>query len=153
MVDDQKLLDREGLLELARRWLIVLGELDADGNRNIEALMAMLCDEIDYQIPFLEQPFHLVGSAAVRTFMESMQGLFSDIRYEVETLYADVAAQTAVFEMTSSRLILPDRLVYANRYVFRLTARGNQVCAIREYVNPLPAQELSRRLKLGSGNT
>jgi len=150
--DDPNLLDRDGLFALARRWLTALGELDAGGNRNIEVLMAMLCDDIDYQIPFLENPLHLVGRAAVRAFMESMQGLFLDIRYEVETLYADVSAQTVVFEMSASRLILPDRVVYANRYMFRMTARGDRACAIREYVNPLPAQDLSRRLKLGNAS-
>jgi ketosteroid isomerase-like protein len=56
-----------------------------------------------------------------------------------------------VFEMSSSRLILPDRVQYSNRYVFRITARNGEACAIREYVNPIPAQELSRRLNLATG--
>lgn len=144
------MLDRAGLIDLAHRWLALLGALDAFGHRDIDALMEMLSEDIDYQIPFLEKPMQLVGRQAVRRFLETMQGLFSDIRYEVETMYADETAQTALFEMTSSRLILPDRTPYTNHYVFRITASGGRASAIREYVNPLPAQELSRRLKLGT---
>jgi len=144
-------LDREGLFALARRWLAILGGLDGEGRRDIPALLAMLHEDIDYQIPFLDQPVRFIGHDAVRTFMKSMQGMFADIVYDVETMYADVEAQTAVFEMTSSRLVLPDRVPYANRYVFRMTARNGRASEIMEYVNPLPAQELSRRLNL-AGN-
>ena len=141
-------LDREGLFALARRWLAILGGLDDQGHRDIPALLSILTEDIDYQIPFLDQPVRFIGHDAVRTFMERMQGMFADIVYDVETMYADVDSQTAVFEMTSSRLVLPDRVPYANRYVFRLSARNGRAFAIREYVNPLPAQALSRRLKL-----
>jgi ketosteroid isomerase-like protein len=141
-------LDREGLFALARKWLAILGGLDADGRRDIAALMSILSDDIDYQIPFIEQPVHLIGHDAVRSFMESMQGVFRDVTYDVEAVYADVDAQTVVFEMSSSRLIMPDRTRYANRYIFRITAHDGRARVIREYLNPLPAQELSRRLKL-----
>jgi ketosteroid isomerase-like protein len=142
------MLDREGLFALARSWLAILGKLDLNGDRDIAALMSILDEDIDYQIPFMDDPVHFVGHDAVRSFMESMQGMFAEINYDVETMYADEEAQTAMFEMTSSRLVLPDRIVYANRYVFLISARNGLAFTIREYLNPSPAQELSRRLKL-----
>lgn len=141
-------LDREGLSALARSWLGILGKLDTNGHRDIAALMSILSEDIDYHIPFLDDPVRFVGQDAVRSFMESMQGMFAEITYDVETMYVDVEAQTAMFEMTSSRLVLPDREVYSNRYVFLISARNGLACTIREYLNPWPAQELSRRLKL-----
>lgn len=141
-------LDREQLCALGSKWLDLLGGLDPEGKRDLPAILDILAEDIDYEIPFLEKPARFLGKAAVFQFMESMQGMFADIVYNVETIYADVEAQTLIFEMTASRIVRPQNVPYSNRYIFRMTVTAGLVSAIREYVNPLPAQELSRRLQL-----
>jgi ketosteroid isomerase-like protein len=50
--------------------------------------------------------------------------------------------------MTASRIILPQRTPYTNRYAIRITMRDGLIWQLCEYVNPLPAAELTRRLQL-----
>ena len=141
-------LDRAGLLALGRRYLATLRDLDAGRRRDIPALLAMLHDDIDYEIPFLATPARWQGKAALLPFFEAMQGQFDGITYDVSGEFVDVDAQTIWIEMTSSRRIMPGGELYENRYAIALGCDDGLIRWLREYVNPLPAQEISRRLKL-----
>lgn len=145
---DGGMLDRAALLARARDYLELLRNTDSDGRRDIAAMMAMLHEDITYEIPFLEKPALWRGKSPLEAFFQSMQGVFTDLRYDVGTILVDVESQSVMIEMTSSRLILPDRVPYSNRYAIKLAFHDGLIRELCEYVNPLPAQELSRRLQL-----
>lgn len=137
------------LIAPVRRYLEVLRNLNAERRRDIKALLALLHDDIAYHIPFLEAPAAWHGKAELEPFFQSMQGLFEDVRYAIHGEFVDIARQTVWIEMTSSRKVMPQGLVYENAYAMAFTLRDGLIVSLREYVNPLPARELSRRLKLG----
>ena len=141
-------LDRTELIALAQRYITVLRDLDERNHRDLDALMALMHPDIDYSIPFLETPAEWRGATALVDFFKAMQGAFADVVYDIEQIYADPEAQTVVIEMTASRTVLPSGYHYANRYVMRLTIRDGRIAVLREYLNPIAAQEMSRRLNL-----
>ncbi len=129
-------------------YMAALENLDENNHRDIDALIALMADDIEYEIPFLAQPLVLNGKEAVRQFLTAAQGMFANISYDIDRWLVDVEAQVVIVEMRSERTILPEGNRYANRYVLIFTIRGGLIANFREYLNPIAAAQVSARLDL-----
>lgn len=139
---------RAELCDVVQRYMALLEAVDADNNRDVAALAAMMTIDVRYEIPFLNNPLVIEGRDYVQAFLEQGQGMFAEISYDITRMLIDEANQVVIVEMLSERIILPDNYHYANRYVLIFTLRDGLIADFKEYVNPLPAARVSSRLKL-----
>lgn len=138
---------RASLIALVERYFETLGRLDDRYHRDLDATLALLDDNIVYCIPFHETPLHWRGKAALRPFLESMQGLFSDIRYVFGNMVVDTGRQTVVVEVSSQRMVRSAGVLYSNSYVFVFILRRKRIAVLHEYANPGPAKAIEHLIK------
>lgn len=140
--------EAEHLRAIAESYLALLEDLDENHHRDVEALVALMSDDVEYEIPFLGTPLKLNGRDAVHDFLTGAQGKFADVSYDVDRWLVDAEQQVVILEMRAERTILPDMERYGNRYVLIFTLRDGKIADFREYLNPIAAAKMSERMEL-----
>ena len=132
---------RDELVSIVKRYFEILGALDNNNCRDVEAQIAMMAPDVSYSIPFLRNPIELSGRDGVRKIFSLIQGKFSDIRYDVTRWIVDEMQGIVVAEMHSERTLVHDGSRYENRYVLVFTIKDSLITDFREYLNPLHTEK------------
>jgi len=128
-------------VEIVQRYFKLLRTMDANGMRDLDAIMAFWSDDIHYEIPYAPAGVETVmdGKEAAGAMMKWTQGQFRDIRQTITGMFYDPDQNVVTVEALMSRIIHKTGKLYENRYIFVITLRDGLIVRFHEYLNPIPA--------------
>jgi ketosteroid isomerase-like protein len=107
------------------------------------AMMSMLADDIDHEIPFNESGRteeggfrRHRGKAEMSAFLDVTVATIDTLHF-VDPVFSPTADGRAVFVETYGDCRMADGKTYKNRYVFRYDVENGKITRLREYYNPI----------------
>jgi len=132
--------------ERIREYFKILGTLDAQNRRDIDAMVALLHDNVRWEFPYVEKPLTLNGKESLRAFWEKTQGISTEVRYDIVDLIVDETKQTGAIQVKATRKFVKTQMRYDNLYVYFFRFENGKFIHVAEYANPILAAPMNKAI-------
>ncbi len=118
---------------------IITAAFAAIATGDVEAMLENYSDDVVFGIPYSSPPKVIVGKRDVAKYLRAAFNVFR-FSLAITRAFALIDPDTLIVEYVSTGNALPTGRPYANSYIAIYTFRGDLICGVKEYFNPIPAQ-------------